>query len=61
MGNRILRMKDVVQVTRLSKATIYGAIKRGDFPAPVKLGPRAVGWTAESIDRWVNSLTSKAA
>ena len=31
--------------TGLSRSTIYARVKVGTFPAPVSLGPRAVGWT----------------
>ena len=34
----ILRIEEVVQVTGLSKATIYRRIRDQQFPPPVKLG-----------------------
>ena len=42
----------------LRKFTGYGRtqlremIKRGEFVAPVKLGPRAVGWFADEVAEW---------
>jgi prophage regulatory protein len=37
------------------------AVKRGDFPAPVKLGARAVGWRRADVDTWMESLEKKVA
>ena len=31
-------------------------IARGDFPAPMKLGPRAVGWFEETIRVWQDQI-----
>ena len=49
-----------MQATGLSKASVYLGVKKGTFPAPVKLGVRAVGWPAEAIDEWVKSRPSAA-
>jgi prophage regulatory protein len=47
-----LRMKQVKAAIGLSKSWIHEAIKRGDFPAPISLGARAVAWDAEAIAKW---------
>ena len=49
----ILRRKQVEARTGLSRSTIYLRIARGEFPAPVSLGIRAVGWDSSAIDRWI--------
>lgn len=59
--SQILRLPAVVQVTGMSKASVYLGIKKGTFPAPVKLGERAVGWPSEAIDAWVKSRPSAIA
>ena len=33
----------------ISKTAWYEGIKRGVYPSPVKLGPRASGWRVEDI------------
>jgi prophage regulatory protein len=48
-----LRFPAVLAKTGLSRSTIYLKISRGEFPAPVKLGQRAVGWPETAIDRWI--------
>lgn len=47
-----LRLKQVKLQTGLSRSWIYEAIRRGDFPAPISIGARAVAWTAQSIADW---------
>ena len=49
----ILRRKQVEARTGLSRSTIYARIKAGTFPAPVSLGPRAVGWLDRDVERWI--------
>jgi len=49
----ILRRKQVESRTGLSRSTIYLRIARGEFPAPVSLGARAVGWPSDTIDKWI--------
>jgi prophage regulatory protein len=47
-----LRLKQVVLATGMSRSWIYAAMARGDFPASVAVGPRAVVWDAESVAEW---------
>ena len=45
--DRILRIPEVVEITGLSRTTIWRRVKSEDFPAPVRLGSmatRSVGW-----------------
>lgn len=47
-----LRLKQVKILTGLSRSWIYDAIRRGNFPAPISIGTRAVAWTEQSIADW---------
>lgn len=55
------RLPTVQARVNASKTSIYGWIKSGDFPQPVKLGPRAVAWRRSDIDAWISSRTSHVA
>ena len=46
----ILRRPEVQARTGLSCSTIYDSIKAGTFPAPIKLGPKSVGWVESEIN-----------
>ena len=52
---RIMRMPDVLAAVGVSRATIWRCVKAGDFPAPVKLGARSVGWYEHEIREWLDS------
>jgi prophage regulatory protein len=44
MHPHIYRRPALLKLTGLSTSTIYEMMARGDFPRPVRLGKRAVGW-----------------
>ena len=50
---RILRLPTVIQQTGLSRSTVYAWVAAEQFPRPIALGPRAVGWIASEIDEWL--------
>ena len=51
----ILRRKQVEKRVGLSRSTIYAKIAAGEFPAPIALGARAVGWLESDIIAWIES------
>ena len=53
MAHTIVRLPTVKARTGLSRSSIYLRISKGEFPAPVSLGDRAVGWIEEEIDLWL--------
>ena len=53
MSHKILRLPSIKDRTGLSRSTIYLRIKKGDFPKPISLGDRAVGWLEKDIDDWL--------
>lgn len=50
---RVLKIKEVLLKTSLGKTAIYALIKTSDFPKPISLGIRSVGWIEEEIDAWI--------
>ena len=53
--NRILRLREVMRLTGLSKTTIYRRYRDGTFPRPLKLGPQSIGWRRGEILEWLES------
>ncbi len=56
----ILRRKQVEARTGLSRSTIYDAIKAGRFPAPIRIGARAVGWLSGEVDDWLSAAVYRS-
>ena len=52
---RVLRLPEVLARVSLSKSTLWRLINDGQFPQPIKLGPRATGWIEEEVDEWIAS------
>lgn len=53
---RILGIADVQRETSFSRTTIWRRIRDGDFPKPVPLGGRRVGWPEREIEAWKAKL-----
>ena len=53
MTDTILRRKDVERRTGLSRSLIYSLMARGEFPRPIQLSARAVGWLTSDIECWL--------
>lgn len=56
----ILRIKAVKELTGLGRSSIYDKIKRNEFPPPIILGPRAVGWLVSDLDAWLNAQAASS-
>ena len=52
MIKKIYRLPEVMDMTGISRSSIYLRISTNEFPKPVKLGRRAVGWPEDSIIAW---------
>jgi prophage regulatory protein len=55
----LMKLPQVMEITTLSRSTIYSWIKAGSFPAPIKLGPRSVAWLKEEVDAWVTARVAR--
>jgi prophage regulatory protein len=62
----ILRRKQVEVKTGLHRSTIYDRINPTgkwhdpDFPRPVSIGRRSVGWLESEIDAWLTAQIEKS-
>lgn len=50
----IWRLPEVMARTGLSRSTIYHKIGTEEFPPPINLGIRSVGWIADEIVGWIS-------
>lgn len=56
MTLQILRMKELVKRTGLSRATLYTLIATDPtFPKKIKLSARSVGYLESEVDAWIAS------
>lgn len=52
---KILRLREVLSVTGLPRSTMYDYINKADFPKPISLGERSVGWVESEVLAWIAS------
>ena len=57
---KLLRIKDVLGITGLSRSGLYEKISSGLFPRPVQLGPRSVAWIDSEIDSWIKTCIQQS-
>lgn len=60
-GPLIYRQKDVLGKLGISKSTLRRWMEDMAFPRPRQLGPRAVGWLAAEVHRWLDDRPSAKA
>lgn len=51
--HQVIRIADVMKVTRLSRSSLYRLLVAGNLPQPVRIGVRGVAWYAQEIDQWL--------
>lgn len=57
MADKIYRVKEVCGMTGLPLSTLYAKMLNKEFPRPIKLGRRAVGWKSNEVNNWLNELS----
>ena len=55
-GARLLTAEQVAELLSVHVMTVRKWADAGRLPPPVRIGPRAVRWRSEAIDRWVDAL-----
>ena len=50
---RLIRFREVLAMTGLSRSSMYRFIEENQFPAQVQLGGRAVAWVESEVQDWI--------
>lgn len=49
-----IRGKQILaSILPVGRTTLWRMVKRGQFPAPVRLGPNITAWRAEDVRDWL--------
>ena len=54
--DKLLRQKEVTEITTLSRSKIYEMMDAEKFPRPLKIGAQAVAWKSSEIQAWIDAL-----
>lgn len=55
---RLIRMKELLDVTGLGRSTIYLYMNQNRFPNAVKIGYRSIAWREDDIQMWLDQCES---
>lgn len=58
--HKILRLPMVTERTGLAKSTIYKKIAIMEFPKPISLGAKSVGWLESDVNGWIEKQIAKS-
>ena len=58
MPHRMLRLPSVIELTGLSRSSIYLRMKNNVFPQSISLGDRAIAWLESDIEQWIEEKVS---
>ncbi len=53
---KLLRLREVESIVGLKKSAIYSWMKKGKFPAPVRMGTKSVAWKLDDLETWMDNL-----
>jgi prophage regulatory protein len=51
----VLRLREVLRRTGLSRSSLYRLIAKGQFSDPISLCGRCVGWYESEVTQWILS------
>lgn len=58
---KILRISELIKILGVSRSMIYLYLNEKskyynpDFPRPIKLSERSIGWKSEDVEQFINS------
>lgn len=51
--DRILRIRMVLEMTGLSRSTLYRKIQEGSFPRQIQITRHCIGWRESAVQTWL--------
>lgn len=56
---RLIKLKEVLHITGLSRSTVYRFMSAGGFPMKVELGGNSVAWVESEVEEWISEKIGK--
>ncbi len=56
----LLRLPAVCAQTGLKRTQLYELMKRGEFPASLRISVRGVAWVRADVERWIHERIAAA-
>jgi len=56
----LMRLPDVSHATGIGKSTIWRLVRKGEFPAPIRLVyPKITVWKSNEVQGWIDNATQQ--
>ncbi len=59
-GAAFFRLPEILKILPIGRSTWWAKVKSGEYPQPVKLGPRTTAWRAQDIRALVERISQVA-
>ena len=53
--DRLLTIEEVKSRVRVGTATLYRWMASGQFPEPLRVGPKCIRWPSAEVETWLQS------
>lgn len=58
---KVLNQRLVLERISLSPAWLKILVRQGNFPKPIKLGPKRIGWLEHEVEAWIRERAANRA
>lgn len=55
---KFYRVKQLAEMFSVSKSSIWGWVKKGSFPQPIKLSNNITVWSSIDVTKWLENASS---
>ena len=52
-GDELIRMDEVLKLTKVCRASIINYERAGTFPKKIKIGPKKIAWKKTEVLQWL--------
>jgi prophage regulatory protein len=59
-ANTLIRIKDLIKIIPISRASIWRLSRAGKFPRPIRLAVRTTAWRKSEIEAWLREREAAA-
>ncbi len=57
---QFIRLPRTMEISGLGRSTIWAYVKKGKFPAPIKLSERVTVWRLSVVNQWLTERIQEA-
>ncbi len=59
INSKLLKAKDVSDLTSISRSHLHRLAREGKFPKPIKIGENRSAWLESEVQEWISECVRK--